>query len=217
MDGLKDKGLEYKLNNEFEAEGKQMYNEYLSEIKDLEELGEEGRKYGKTWYEIINENDDILSIVIYNHCAQGSSNTTRKFYNIDKKNETVLTLEGMFEGSDYVNIISKNIISQMRERTKQNPEDVYWIDDDIYNQIYAGGSQNSAFEQARQLICQNTSYANTISISCIPIYYLEPNTTIYVEDKESSIEGYYVINTISLPLTYNGNMTISASKAITIQ
>ena len=86
VDGLKDKGLEYKLNNEFEAEGKQMYNEYLSEIKDLEELGEEGRKYGKTWYEIINENDDILSIVIYNHCAQGSSNTTRKFYNIDKKN-----------------------------------------------------------------------------------------------------------------------------------
>ena len=87
----------------------------------------------------------------------------------------------------------------------------------IYNQIHTGGSQNSAFEQARQLICQNTSYANTISISCIPIYYLEPNTTIYVEDKESSIKGYYVINTISLPLTYNGNMTISASKAITIQ
>ena len=64
---------------------------------------------------------------------------------------------------------------------------------------------------------KNTSYTNTISISCIPIYYLEPNTTIYIEDKESSIEGYYVINTISLPLTYNGNMTISASKAITIQ
>lgn len=91
------------------------------------------------------------------------------------------------------------------------------VNDDIYNQMYTGGSQNSAFEQARQLICQNTSYANTISISCIPIYYLEPNTTIYVEDEESSIKGYYVINTISLPLTYNGNMTISASKAITIK
>lgn len=91
------------------------------------------------------------------------------------------------------------------------------VDDDIYNQIYTGGSQNSAFEQARQLICQNTSYANTISISCIPIYYLEPNTTIYVEDEESSIKGYYVINTISLPLAYNGNMNISASKSITIQ
>ena len=109
------------------------------------------------------------------------------------------------------------------KKNDEVPEDklteytVIRVDDDIYNQIYAGGSQNSAFEQARQLICQNTSYANTISISCIPIYYLEPNTTIYIEDKESSIEGYYVINTISLPLTYNGNMTISASKAITIQ
>ena len=30
VEGLKDKDLEYKLNNEFEAEGKQMYNEYLS-------------------------------------------------------------------------------------------------------------------------------------------------------------------------------------------
>lgn len=109
------------------------------------------------------------------------------------------------------------------KKNDEIPEDmltkytVIRVDDDIYNQIYAGGSQNSAFEQARQLICQNTSYANTISISCIPIYYLEPNTTIYVEDEESSIKGYYVVNTISLPLTYNGNMTISASKAITIQ
>ena len=39
VDGLKDKGLEYKLNNEFEAEGKQMYNEYLSEIKGEKENG----------------------------------------------------------------------------------------------------------------------------------------------------------------------------------
>lgn len=131
VEGLKDKDLEYKLNKEFEAEGKKLYNEYLNEIKDLKELGAEGRKYGKSWYEVLNENDDVLSLVIYNHYAQGSSNTTRKFYNIDKKNETVLTLEGMFKGSDYVDVISKNIISQMKERTKKNIEDTYWIDGEI--------------------------------------------------------------------------------------
>lgn len=129
--GLNDKELEYKLNKEFESEGKKLYDEYLNEIKDLEKSSVEGRKYGKSWYEVINENDDVLSLVIYNHYAQGSSNTTRKFYNIDKKNETVLTLEGMFEGTDYVNIISENIKEQMRERTKKNPEDVYWVDDEI--------------------------------------------------------------------------------------
>ena len=63
---------------------------------------------------------------------EGSSNTTRKFYNIDKKNQTVLTLEGMFKGSDYVDVISKKYYkSDGRERTKKNPEDTYWIDGEI--------------------------------------------------------------------------------------
>ena len=131
IEGLKDKDLEYKLNKDFEAEGKKLYEEYLSEIKSLEELGVEGREYGKSWYEVLNENDDTLSLVIYNYYAQGSSNTTRKFYNIDKKNQTVLTLGGMFEESDYIDVISENIIEQMRERTKKDPTDVYWIDGDI--------------------------------------------------------------------------------------
>lgn len=131
VEGLKDKNLEYKLNKEFKAEGEKLYNEYLDEIKDLKELGEEGRKYGKSWYEVLNENDDVLSLVIYNHYIQGSSNITRKFYNIDKKNKTVLTLEGMFKGSDYINIISKNIINQMKEINKKNPEDMYWIKGEI--------------------------------------------------------------------------------------
>lgn len=137
IEGLKDKDLEYKLNKKFEAEGKKLYEDYLKDVKELEKLDAEGREYAKSWYEVINENDDVLSLVIYNHYAQGSSSTTRKFYNIDKKNQTVLTLEGMFKGSDYVNVISKNIISQMRERTKKNPDDVYWIDDemDIFTKI----------------------------------------------------------------------------------
>ncbi|MEG0855355.1 MAG: DUF3298 domain-containing protein [Terrisporobacter sp.] len=131
IEGLKDKDLEYKLNRSFEEEGKQLYNDYVKEMKELEKLGVEGRKYGRSWYEIKTDNDKILSLVIFNHYAQGSSNTTRKFYNIDKKNQTVLTLEGMFEGTGYVNIISENITKQMRERTKDNKEDVYWIGNEI--------------------------------------------------------------------------------------
>ncbi|WP_312287542.1 DUF4179 domain-containing protein, partial [Terrisporobacter sp.] len=52
IEGLKDKELEYKLNKEFEVEGKKLYDEYLNEVKDLEELGVEGRKYGESWYEV---------------------------------------------------------------------------------------------------------------------------------------------------------------------
>ena len=125
--GLKDEEVEFKLNKEFEKEGKKLYQEYLNEIKNL---GTDGKKYGKSWYEVINENDEILSLVIYNETVEGSSYTTRKFYNINKKDGTVLTLQGMFGDKDYVKVISENIKEQMRERMKENPDDVYWIDDD---------------------------------------------------------------------------------------
>jgi hypothetical protein len=43
---------------------------------------------------------------------------------------------------------------------------------------------------------------------------LEPNTRIHLSDPETGIEGDYIISRISLPLTYNGIMSITATKAV---
>ena len=60
----------------------------------------------------------------------------------------------------------------------------------------------------------NYSYCiEEISLTTIPIYYLEPNTRIFIYDKKSHIEGEYLIKTLSIPLQYNGLMSISATKA----
>ena len=131
IEGLKNKDLEYRLNKDFEEEGKKLYQEYLKEMETLKSEGIEGRDLVKSWYEVKTDNDEILSLVIFNYYAQGSSNTTRKFYNINKKDQTVLTLEGMFAGTDYVNIISENIKEQMRERMKENPDEHYWLDEEM--------------------------------------------------------------------------------------
>lgn len=56
--------------------------------------------------------------------------------------------------------------------------------------------------------------AESISLSCVPIYYLEPNTRIKVLNEDVSLSGEYIIDNITLPLTYNGTMSISASKTI---
>ena len=55
---------------------------------------------------------------------------------------------------------------------------------------------------------------NTITIQAIPIYYLEPNIRINVQDPASGIFGDFMIQTISLPLTIDGQMNITASKAL---
>jgi hypothetical protein len=48
----------------------------------------------------------------------------------------------------------------------------------------------------------------SITITALPIYWLEPNRKIEVEDNDSRIYGEYMIKSISIPLTYNGTMSI---------
>ncbi|CEP42094.1 anti-sigma-V factor rsiV [Paraclostridium sordellii] len=129
IEGLDNKELEYKLNKEFEKNGKKLYSQYLEEVKGLKESNESGHKSAESWYEVKTDNDNILSLVIYEYEAEGSSNTTRRFYNIDKKNQTVLTLEGMFKNDDYINVISENIKQQMAEQMKRDKNKIYWLND----------------------------------------------------------------------------------------
>lgn len=54
----------------------------------------------------------------------------------------------------------------------------------------------------------------SISLTALPVYYLQPNTRILVRDKESAIDGEYIISRITLPLTVKGTMNITAEKAV---
>lgn len=122
------KDLEYKLNKEFEKEGKEAYKKYEAEVAKLEKEGKTTHKFAEMWSETVAENAKTLSVAIYNTETEASAATSRKIYNIDKKDKTILTLEGMFGNNDYVDVLSKNILSQMKERTKKDSNDVYFVD-----------------------------------------------------------------------------------------
>lgn len=68
---------------------------------------------------------------------------------------------------------------------------------------------NSAIDKINELISTNTAYAETLNLTCVPIYYLQPNTRIYVEGY-----GDYTIDKLSYNLSYNGTMTINATKIL---
>ena len=71
----------------------------------------------------------------------------------------------------------------------------------------------SAKNELDTLLYNHTYCANTISLSSIPIYTLQPNTSIMVKDDENiGINGEYIVSRITIPLVYNGTMSISASK-----
>lgn len=83
-----------------------------------------------------------------------------------------------------------------------------------YNLFDIGGILNSCFEKIKDLLYQYTHVNNTISITTLPIYYLEPNTRITVEDKAAGIYGDYIIQSISLPLDISSTMNINAYQAL---
>lgn len=72
----------------------------------------------------------------------------------------------------------------------------------------------SAAARADELINQYACIINSISLISVPIYYLEPNTRIYVKNDDLKIDGDYLVSKITIPLTYNGTMNISATKVI---
>ena len=66
-----------------------------------------------------------------------------------------------------------------------------------------------------ELIYTNGYCPETITLSIIPIYTLEPNHRIGIRDNDSDINGEYIIESMNIPLSHKKTMSITASKATT--
>ena len=126
-----------------------------------------------------------------------------KLYNMDVPNQI---------------LISSNIDDESREKIidRCDREGQSWvnIDQSIYKYLSLGTVGYSAQEVARDLLYQYTNYNESITIQCVPIFYLEPNRRITVYDQKVGISGDYVIKSISMPIGGNGTMNINAIKAV---
>ncbi len=105
-------------------------------------------------------------------------------------------------------------VQRLRNECIAQGQDYIQVDKNIYSMITGGGTLNSAYNKVRELLYEYTSYNESVVITTIPIYYLEPNVRITIRDKESGIYGDYMINTISLPLGIGNIMTISCTRAL---
>ena len=110
-------------------------------------------------------------------------------------------------------IDSRNVVTQQELRELGlNPVQVSSA---IFSSIVAGGSFNSCYQNVRQLLTDYTNYNENISVTCLPIYHLEPNTRVTFNDPTSGVVGDYIINSISFDVSANGGtMSINAKKVI---
>lgn len=84
---------------------------------------------------------------------------------------------------------------------------------DNFSDLFTISSKGqSAVENIYTLINKNLLINDTITLSSIPIYSLEPNTRIQVINKDLKLYNDYIVNSISIPLQAGGVSSIQAYK-----
>ena len=142
---------------------------------------------------------DILNTKIYSY----KQDHMNRLYNTDIPDVIMIDLT-MDAGSR----------AQIIERCEREGQPYTNVESNIYSNVAIGTIGYTAQEVARDLLYQYTSYNESITLQTIPIYYLEVNNRITVEDKKAGIYGDYIIKSISLPLGAENTMSITASRAL---
>ena len=117
------------------------------------------------------------------------------------------------------NIVFINADEEDKGRTKQqecedNGMPYTQVRGEIFYNLATGGYKNGAFDQVKYELYLHTTYQNSVSITGLPVFYLEPNSRIELNDTSTNTYGDYNLNTISIPLGPGNTMTVSCNQSI---
>lgn len=134
--GLEESGLGETLNQKYLEENQKLYEEFMAEVKAMEEFGES--HFGVvSGYEVKTDNERLLAIGRYVLSVAGSSSTVYKYDTIDKVNEVLITLPSLFKDDSYIEVISKYLVEEMKARMEADPNLVYWVErEDAEEELY---------------------------------------------------------------------------------
>lgn len=100
-------------------------------------------------------------------------------------------------------------------KMKAESQKYCFLPQDQFELLLTSATGSSAYDVIRELLYQHLIYNTNITLTCIPKYYLDANQLIYIQNEKSGIVGDYIIKSLSLPLGYNGTMSITANQALT--
>ena len=90
------------------------------------------------------ETDDLFSLELILYQGSGSGYEQHKHYTVDKKTGKVLSLKDLC-GDDYIDTISEEIKTQMREQMAEDINKKYWVDDAELGQDFVKLAENHNF------------------------------------------------------------------------
>ena len=169
------------LSNGIDEMNRQM-EEYIEKVKE-EFLYYFSRKYhgyvaSDTGYNILRNDEKLLSIQFYTTINMGGSGEYSRCFTLDKTSGTVLKLADLFtEESDYVEVISSDILRQMKEQVMAGEADYFipggiWSDEECFKEIEE--DQNFYIDENNKLVIIFEEYEVAPGSAGIPQFTVEP-------------------------------------------
>ncbi|KPU44816.1 anti-sigma-V factor RsiV [Oxobacter pfennigii] len=150
IEGLENEELQSSLNEKYLAENKKLYEQFMQDIEELKKNGE-GKMGIDTGYKVMTDNDVLFSVQRYVVTIAASAAEKLKYDTIDKKDQVLITLPSLFKDESYIDIISQNIIDQMKESMEKDEGVIYWFE---------GGIDDEYIEPFRKISNEQNFYIN---------------------------------------------------------
>lgn len=130
IEGLEDETLQSALNEKYIEENKLLFEQFQKEIDELEKQG--GGHLGvDSGYEVLTDNDRILSIARYQVNTAASSSTTMQYDTIDKVDNVLITLPSLFKDERYIETISAYIKAEIERQMAEDENVIYFTEDEF--------------------------------------------------------------------------------------
>ena len=116
---------------------------------------EKGYQTLKVTTDVVTDNDKYYVVRLSCFTASADGYEENHYYVISKETLDVMKLSDLFQdGSDYVTVISDNIKEQMRQKMKEDENNLYFLDDDMPEDDFKSiaADQNFYINSADQLV-----------------------------------------------------------------
>lgn len=108
----------------------------------------------------------------------------------------------------------KNMMNHINDYNDMTGYTFIQLTPSMENYFTISAQGKSAKDELDNLLYQHTYATEAVNLTAVPIYYLQPNTRIFVKDDNTGINGEFIVSKVTVPLQYNGTTAITTTRAV---
>ena len=101
-----------------------------------------------------------------------------------------------------------DMLAAQRQECINNSQPYTQVHQEVYSNLDTGGYLNSAYDMIKYELFCHTRYQKTVSLTSLPVFYLEPNSRVELNDKITNTFGDFMVQSLTLTLGPGANMSI---------